>query len=172
MSKRRGTATSGNSADQNSNDDDVGNGVGIAGNPPLFLHASAVRWLDKGILLLGRSASGKSDLALRLIDAGAMLIADDQVGLRRVGDRLFAEPPSKLAGLLELRGLGIMRVSFDTGFLHLAVDLRSLEPDDERLPDPMFASWLGVRLPRISIDARASSAVARIKMALVAERVF
>ena len=137
---------------------------------PLFVHASAVRFLGKGVLLLGPSQSGKSDLALRLIDAGARLIADDQVLLRRAGDRLLAEAPAALAGMIELRGIGIMRVPHADGILDLAVGLASGQLQD-RLPAPTFVTWHDIDLPKITLDPMAASAVARIKLALQAERV-
>ena len=137
-----------------------------------FIHASAVRLSGRGILLLGSSSSGKSDLALRLIDAGAVLIADDQVRLSLAGDRLHAGPPKCLAGLIELRGMGIMRVPFEEGLLDLAVDLKVSGAVVDPLPEPATVSWLGVDLPKIELDASAPSAVARIKMALNAERIF
>lgn len=127
--------------------------------------------MSKGILLLGPSASGKSDLALRLIDAGAALIADDQVHLVREDGRLLASPPARLAGMIELRGIGIMRVPYQPAPLDLAVDL-VLPATAEQLPEPETITYLGVDLPKIGLDARASSAVARIKMVLFAERVF
>lgn len=137
-----------------------------------LVHASAVRLLGKGVLLLGPSTSGKSDLALRLIDAGAVLIADDQVRLSLAGDRLRAGPPACLAGLIELRGMGIMRVPFEEGLLDLAVDLKTSSLAAEPLPEPATVSWLGIDLPKIELDSSAPSAVARIKMALNAERIF
>lgn len=127
--------------------------------------------MGKGILLLGPSACGKSDLALRLIDAGAVLIADDQVRLGVEDGRLIAGPPASLAGMIELRGIGIMRVPFEPAPLDLAVDL-DLQSTVEQLPEPETISWHGVDLPKIRLDARAPSAVARIKMVLRAERVF
>ena len=137
----------------------------------LFVHGSAVQIMERGILLLGPSASGKSDLALRLIDAGAVLIADDQVGLVCENGRLLARPPARLAGMIELRGIGIMRVPYRSAPLDLAVDLE-LSVAVEQLPEPETISYLGVDLPKIRLDARAPSAVARIKMVLGAERVF
>ena len=141
-------------------------------SPALLVHASAVRLAGKGVLLLGASASGKSDLALRLLEAGAVLIADDQVYLSRDGGRLLARPPARLAGLIELRGIGIMRVPFEPGTLDLAVDLLPPGSIAEPLPEPTSASWLGVDLPRIGVEAGAASAVARIRLALHGERVF
>ena len=140
--------------------------------PAVLIHASAVRFLEKGILLLGPSGSGKSDLALRMIDAGAVLIADDQVSLRRVGVRLLAEAPARLAGLIELRGQGIMRLAHHPAHLDLAVQLQPFGQESDRLPGTETASWLGVALPKITLDARTPSAVARLKTCLEAERVF
>ena len=137
-----------------------------------LVHASAVRLSGKGVLLLGPSTSGKSDLALRLIDAGASLIADDQVLLSLAGDRLHAGPPKCLAGLIELRGMGIMRVPFEEGLLDLAVGLEAAGAMADPLPEPATVSWLGVDLPKIELDATTPSAVARIKMALNAERIY
>lgn len=139
---------------------------------PLLIHASAVRFTGKGVLLLGPSTSGKSDLALRLIDAGAVLIADDQVRLDLDDGRLRAGPPARLEGLIELRGIGIMRVPFEESPLHLAVDLQPSAAAVEQLPEPAVASWLGVDLPKIVLNAYIPSAVARIRMVLGAERVF
>lgn len=63
---------------------------------------------DAGVLLIGKSGAGKSDLALRLIGRGALLVADDRVDLSVQRGRLIARPPQSLAGLLEVRGLGIV----------------------------------------------------------------
>ena len=136
----------------------------------LLLHGTAVSLGGKGVLLLGKSGRGKSDLALQMIDRGGVLIADDQVCLRRAGDRLIAEAPSKLAGLIEVRGLGIMRLPHETHALDLAVDL-DLEGEEARLPEPMTASWHGLDLRKIRINGRSASAVAKISMALQREQV-
>lgn len=141
-----------------------------AASASLLLHASAVQLWDKGIILLGRSGSGKSDLALRLIDAGATLIADDQVRLSRSGDRLLAEAPERLVGLIEIRGIGIMRLPHTSGPLDLVVDLEEADKQT-RLPEPVKAHWHDVDLPKIKVAPHASSAVARIKAVLRAERV-
>ncbi|MGI9509032.1 MAG: HPr kinase/phosphorylase [Geminicoccaceae bacterium] len=137
----------------------------------LLIHGSAVQFLGKGVLLLGPSASGKSDLALRLIDAGAVLIADDQVRLGVENNSLVATAPARLRGLIELRGIGIMRLPCEPGRLDLAVDLEP-SPTVEPLPEPETVSWHGIDLPKIRLDAKAASAVARIKTVLHAERVF
>ena len=76
----------------------------------ILVHATAVAIDGRALLLRGPSGAGKSDLALRLIDAGARLIADDQSVLRREGGRLLAAVPAAIAGLIEVRGVGILRV--------------------------------------------------------------
>lgn len=135
----------------------------------LLLHGSAVRLGDKGILLLGRSGRGKSDLALQMIDQGAVLIADDQVRIHREGDHLIAEAPSELSGLLEVRGVGIMHLPHTRSMLNLVVDL-DLDKEETRLPDPMIACWCGLDLRKIQINPKAASAIAKIKIALHAKR--
>ena len=117
-----------------------------------------------GVLLVGPSGAGKSDVALRLIEAGARLVADDAVHLRRHGGRLHAACPPSIAGLIEVRGLGPAPVpSRPTVRLTLVVDCRGEPP--ERLPEPEFWSRLGLDLPLIRVDARAPSAAATIRLA-------
>ncbi len=136
----------------------------------LLLHGSAVRLGDKGVLLLGASGSGKSDLALQLIDRGAVLIADDQVRISTVDGRLRAAAPASLAGLIEVRDLGILRLAHGEGFLDLVVELERGKVE-ERLPPPVTRAWCGVSLPVIRLDSRAPSAAAKIRVALQAGRV-
>src|SRR5687768_3846596 len=102
----------------------------------LWLHATCVELSDRGIVLLGPSGSGKSDLALRLIDRGARLVADDQLTVERQGDRLLGRPAEALAGLLEVRGYGIVKLPWRAPCpLGLAVGLDSVGPLP-RLPEP------------------------------------
>src|SRR5260370_41307349 len=81
----------------------------------MFVHATSVamktgrRW--RAVLLRGPSGSGKSDLALRLIEGGARLIAADQTHLAKKGHALIASPPPALAGLIEVRGVGIVKLA-------------------------------------------------------------
>lgn len=138
----------------------------------VLVHGAAVQFAGKGVLLLGPSAIGKSDLALRLIDAGAILIADDQVRLEVRNQRLMAGPHDRLKGLINLRGIGILRLPFQEGELDLAVDLVAPDMVADPLPPPAKVSWLGVDLPKIGLDPKAASAVARIRTVLAAERVF
>ncbi len=96
----------------------------MAGTEPILIHGTCIALDGAGVLLRGPSGAGKSDLALRLIDMGAELVADDQVELTRHDDALIAKPAPNLAGLLEVRGLGVVRLNYrpETS-LFLAVDL-------------------------------------------------
>ncbi len=120
---------------------------------------------NQGVLLQGPSGSGKSDLALRLIDGGAALVADDRVALRAEAGGLTASPPEALQGLLEVRGLGIFRLPYRSGVpLSLVVDLAG--DHDERLPAPASMTLLGHPLPVVRLSPTAASAAARIRLAL------
>lgn len=130
------------------------------------VHGTAIAIDGDGILLRGPSGSGKSDLALRLIDAGARLVADDQTELRRVGAALRLSAPATLKGMLEVRGLGIVRVpSVEDAPLRLVVDLVR---DDlvERLPEPCFVTLEGLSFPLLALAPFAASAAAKLRLAL------
>ena len=129
------------------------------------VHASTVATGGRAVLLGGPSGSGKSDLALRLIDRGFTLVSDDQTVVMREGDRLIASAPPTIAGKLEVRGLGIVEMETVTDVpVALFVELTS---DIERLPDEnRERSILGVELPLISIDARTASAPSKVALAL------
>ncbi len=121
-------------------------------------HASCAARDAHGVLLLGPSGSGKSDLLLRLLDRGFALVADDQV---EVGDGV-ARAPAALAGLVEVRGLGILRLPYEaTARLALAV---TLGPGSARLPYPARDPELGV--PSIALDPWLASAPQRVSLAL------
>jgi HPr kinase/phosphorylase len=137
----------------------------------LRLHASCVQLDGRGVLLLGPSGSGKSDLALRLIDSGALLVADDQLFLERVGDRLLARPVQPLVGLLEVRGVGILRLPCCTlSTLDLVVELDRTGAIP-RLPKGQTYALLGLAMPHLRLDPGAPSAAAAVRVALFAERV-
>ncbi len=130
-----------------------------------LVHATCVVVGGVGLLLRGPSGSGKSDLALRLIDAGASLVADDQTRLQVRDGRLVARPPEVLAGRLEVRGLGILEVAHSTeAEVQLVVELTPGE-EPERLPPAAEAELLGLRLPQMRLDPFGPSAAAKLRLA-------
>ena len=109
------------------------------------IHASAVALDGRGLLILGPPGSGKSTLALALLAMGGQLVADDRVRLVRRGDRLVASCPPSLSGLIEARGVGILRAgAAGDAPLSLAVDLGRAE--DARLPPLRHITLHGVEL--------------------------
>lgn len=119
---------------------------------PLVLHASCVAMDGAGeiraVLILGRSGAGKSALALELMSRGARLVADDRTLVVRRGGALIASCPPAISGLIEARGIGLIRVPpLARARLALAVDLD--EGEGDRLPPPRRMDLLGVALPRI-----------------------
>lgn len=122
------------------------------------VHGSCVSRDGDGVLLIGPSGCGKSDLALRLLGRGFSLVADDRVDVQDG----VAAPPAALAGLLEVRGLGVVRLPYAaTARLALVAELG---PTAERLPTP--ATHAGLGLPLIRLDPTAASAPERIVLAL------
>ncbi len=136
----------------------------------MTMHGTSVLISGAGVLLRGRSGAGKSDLALRLIDCGAVLIADDRVEVRMDQGRVVASAPAILAGLLEVRGVGILRLPFaPMAELHLVVDL--VEPGAvDRLPEPEWAIVLEGRLSRLALAPFEASAPAKLRLAVSAAR--
>lgn len=135
------------------------------------IHATCIAIGAKGVLILGDSGAGKSDLALRLIDGGAKLVADDRTELYVARGRLCARAPKSIAGLIEVRGLGIVALPFaKSATLVLAVKLQRLRT---RLPEPRFYMppaplKMSKSLPFIMLDGSAPSAPARIRLAVAA----
>ena len=129
------------------------------------LHASSVAKDGRVVLISGPSGSGKSDLALRLLDRGYKLVSDDQTIVSREEDRLVASAPPTIAGKLEVRGIGIVEVDHVEGVpVALLVELTS---DIQRIPDDgRERQILGVPVPIVGIDATAASAPAKITLAL------
>src|ERR1044071_6207055 len=112
------------------------------------VHASTVASEGRAVLITGPSGSGKSDLALRLLDRGFALVSDDQTLVRRDGERLIASAPSTIAGKLEVRGIGIIEMEAASDVpIALVVELTS---EIERLPeDNRKHAILGVSIPLI-----------------------
>tara|TARA_Y100001970_G_scaffold294354_1_gene451342 strand:- start:23956 stop:24399 length:444 start_codon:yes stop_codon:yes gene_type:complete len=130
------------------------------------LHASCATHNGHGVLLRGPSGIGKSDLCLRLISQGFRLVADDQVELKSVGKILLGTPPIRIRGLLEVRGVGIMRIAYAVSTpICLVVDL--VEPEFiERLPEESIFEFKEVSVPRIKINPFESSVIEKISLAL------
>lgn len=129
------------------------------------VHATTVAIDGRAVMINGPSGSGKSDLALRLIDRGFTLVSDDQTLVRREGERLIASAPPTIAGKIEVRGIGIVDVETVSDVpVALLVELTS---DMQRLPDDARERpILGIALPLVSIDAMTASAAAKVALAL------
>jgi HPr kinase/phosphorylase len=125
------------------------------------VHASAVLVGDRAVLIRGPSGSGKSRLAFDLILAGrtgqippAVLVGDDRVYLEAAQGSLVVRPARELAGLIEIRGLGIRRCDFaEQAVVSLVVDLAAADAERLPAPDALFVGILGVILPRIPVDS-------------------
>ena len=121
-------------------------------------HGSCAARAGHGVLILGASGAGKSDLVLRLLSRGFILVADDQV----VVENGLASPHPALAGLLEVRGIGIVRLPYQERVpVALVV---ALDAPADRLPTPVLHDGLGV--PMIRLDPAGASAVDRAILAL------
>jgi HPr kinase/phosphorylase len=138
-------------------------------------HATCVAFRPRGrswraVLLRGPSGAGKSDLALRLIETGARLVADDQTVLVRRGKSLIASAPASIAGLIEARGVGIAKLGRDQLVARAPVILLvDLAPPEriERLPETKQESLLGVVLPVLRLAPFEASASAKLRLALM-----
>lgn len=133
--------------------------------PDEIVHASCVAIGGRAVLLAGRSGCGKSDLAFRLIDRGALLVSDDYTELRRSGGRLLARAPEAIAGKIELRGIGIVELA-------VAADLpvclhADLERAPERLPEAETIRLAGADIPLVALAALEASAPLKLEQALV-----
>ncbi len=130
------------------------------------VHGTSIALGGEGVLFRGPSGAGKSDFALRLIDQGARLVADDQTELRREGDELVMSAPVTIAGKIEVRGLGIVALpSLASAPLRLVVDLL---PSDaiERMPLPRDCCYLGCTVPLVALAPFEASAPAKLRLAL------
>ena len=130
------------------------------------VHATCVSLYGAGLIIRGPSGAGKSDLALRLIDRGARLVADDRVNLLVSDNGVIARAPEILAGLLEVRGLGILRVPvLETTVVRLVVNLVNHE-NVPRLSDRRMTNLIGMDVPTVTLDPFEASAVTKVRLAL------
>lgn len=154
--------------------------MGISRKPPpapskILQHGTAVLLKGAGfepaaVLLRGLSGSGKSDLAFRLIEMGGQLICDDQVELEKRQGKIFAGGVPAIEGLLELRGLGLLRYPIAApSRLRLVIDLVRRE-DVPRLPDLEATRILGIDIPRLRLHAFDISTPLKIHKALEVQR--
>jgi len=121
--------------------------------------------LWRGALIEGAAGAGKSDLALRAIDLGFRLVADDRVILWACQGRLYGRAPAPLAGLIEVRGQG---VTGEPALPFCEVALVVMPGTPERLPEPETVERLGLQLPRLTLPYREASAPAKLGRALTA----
>ena len=129
------------------------------------LHASTVALDGRAVIISGPSGSGKSDLTLRLLDRGFMLVSDDRTIVRKAGEKVVATAPDTIRGKLEIRGVGIVDIpSINDVPVALVVELTS---DITRLPDNARERIiLGAGIPLISVDAMTASAASKVALAL------
>ena len=136
-------------------------------NPRLsseMIHATTVVKGGRGVVITGRSGSGKSDLALRLIDRGFVLVSDDQTMIGKVDGRLIASAPATIKRKIEVRGIGILEMAMaESAAVSLWVELTK---EIKRLPENETHMILGVEVPKISLDALTASAPIKVELAL------
>jgi serine kinase of HPr protein (carbohydrate metabolism regulator) len=128
------------------------------------LHASTIAIDGRAVLIEGRSGSGKSDLALRLIDRGAKLVSDDYTLVLRQGTGLIARPPGTITGKMEVRGLGIVALPFVSDIpvaLIVQLDLEVL-----RMPERRLRQIAGIGVRQIALEPFQGSAPIKVELAL------
>ncbi len=132
-----------------------------------MLHASTVAIDGQAVLITGVSGSGKSDLALRLIDRGAKLVSDDYTMLTHVGAVLMASSPATIKGKLEVRGIGIINCDtldmLDSGPAALIVRIDEVPP---RMSEDDVQNIIGVSIPVIVLSPFEASAPIKVELAL------
>lgn len=127
------------------------------------VHASCVAIGGRAVLIEGPSGSGKSDLTLRLIDRGAMLVSDDYTELAVVDGHLIASAPATIAGQIEVRGIGIVAMP-PAPRCPVALLIRAGTP--ERMPEPATCAMAGIVVPMIVLPLTEPSAPLKVELAL------
>lgn len=133
------------------------------------IHASCIFVHNQGVLLLGASGRGKSDLCLRLITSHqAWLVADDRVDLVVEDGQVLASAPANIKGMLEVRGVGLLKMeSLDNVPVRLVVELTTARDKIERLPVPQFYRYENLQIPKIDLYPFDASAPDKIIAALM-----
>jgi HPr kinase/phosphorylase len=133
--------------------------------PPTTIHASCVAIGTRGVLLIGGSGTGKSDLALRLIDRGALLVADDQCELVAQRGAFLCRPPEALAGKIEVRGVGLVERPW-TAPVPVTLAVRLVDRY-ERMPDASCVEIIaGKAVEAVRLSAFELSAALKVELAL------
>ena len=133
----------------------------------MLVHASCAARAGHAVLLLGPPGAGKSDLLLRLLDAGWDLVADDQVQLAAAGAGVLASPPPALAGMLEARGLGLLSGLPWQSQVPVALALRLVPREAlHRLPAPAVERFGRHAVPAVALCPWDASVVAKARLAL------
>lgn len=132
------------------------------------LHASAFAYHGMGCLVMGESGSGKSTLVSETLLRGAQMIADDRVVLSAEGGMLIATPTANMAGVLELRGLGLVKIpaALASHPIHLAVTLDAVASD--RLPEPKTIELEGIFISHLCLPQAPKTPVAALLLYLEA----
>ena len=129
------------------------------------VHATSVAIHGHGVMITGKSGSGKSDLALRLIDRGAVLISDDCCILTPSKGKINLSPPETIAGKIEVASIGIVKLNYVSKVsLRLIVQLQN---SVDRFPmDSQTSDLLGFIVPTIAINPLESSAPIKVELAI------
>lgn len=133
-----------------------------------LLHATLVDIDGIGVLITGKSGSGKSDLALRLIENNkATLVADDVVCVEKLNNQLWGKAPQNIAGMLEVRGVGIVEYPYlKQANIKLVVRLTDRIEEVERMPKVNNDLILGLEIKQIALYAKENSAPDKVMAAL------
>jgi len=117
-----------------------------APNTPQIIHATTISHHGRAAVIVGPSGAGKSSLALQLISLGAELVSDDRTVLSKVGGTLRADTPEAIAGLIEARGVGLLRIGH-TGAVPVALVIDLSQTETLRLPHPHTHDLCGLSFP-------------------------
>lgn len=130
------------------------------------IHASCLELDKRGILFVGDSGAGKSDMVLRLIEEKkAHLVADDRVDIKKYKEQIIASCPNNIKGLLEVRGIGIVKYpSKPKTVIQLVVRLSNLPT--ERIPEEDFFVFEGVKIPQVTINPKEISSTSKVLAAI------